>query len=457
VNIGLKMLGESLRAQGAEVVDVDWKIPAGGDASLVAALTRLYGPCAERIEAANREVLDRLDQGAPVVVGVAPAHSVVPDMDERTVLHPGPPLPWEEFCDPLRRSVRAAVIAEGWAADPAEAEACISGGEVRLEPANWHAAAVPMATALGPTAPVWIVEHPQGGNRAFSSINQGSGKAAWFGVETPEAVDRLVWLREEAGPVLDAALRASGPVDVFRFAAQGLQMGDDLHMRVQAATNHLIRHLLPHLAGQDDARRVSVTRFLSANHLFFLNLAMAAAKAVADWAAVVSGSSIVVGMARNGTTFGIRLAGMPNRWFVAPAPAVGGALFHPGYGPDDGAPDIGDSAVLELVGLGGPAAAASPAVAAFLGRGIDQAIATTEEMATICAGESTRFQIPYLDFRGTPLGVDVRKVVERALTPRINTGILHARDGIGQIGAGIAEAPLDCFHAALLALNGAEE
>ncbi|MGH8932566.1 MAG: DUF1116 domain-containing protein [Egibacteraceae bacterium] len=447
------MLGESLRVQGVEVVDVDWRIPAGGDPALVGALTRLYGPRAAAIEAANREVLTRLDKGAPVVVGVAPAHRVVPGMDERTVLHPGPGLPWEEFCDPLRRSVRAAVIAEGWAADPDGAEACVSGGEVRLEPANWHAAAVPMATALGPTAPVWVIEHPQGGNRAFSGINQGPGKAPWFGVETPEAVDRLVWLREEAGPVLDAALQGSGPVDVFRIAAQGLQMGDDVHMRVQAATNHLIRHLLPHLAGQDDPRRVAVARFLSANHLFFLNLAMAAAKAIADWAATVSGSSIVIGMARNGTTFGIRLAGMPDRWFVAPAPEVGQALYHPGFGPDDAAGDIGDSAVLELVGLGGPAAAASPAVAGFLGRGVDEAIATTEDMERICAGSSTRFQIPYLEFRGTPLGVDVRKVVELELTPHINTGILHARDGTGQVGAGIAEAPLACFQEALLALD----
>ncbi len=454
MNVGLRMLGDSLRAQGVEVVDVDWRIPAGGDSALAGALTRLYGPRAAAIEAANHEVLARLDQGAPVVVGVAPAHHVVPGMDERTVLHPGPGLPWEEFCDPLRRSVRAAVIAEGWAADPGAAEACVSSCEVRLRPANWHAAAVPMATALGPTAPVWVVEHPQGGNRAFSGINQGPGKAPWFGVETPEAVDRLVWLREEAGPVLDAALRGSGPVDVFRVAAQGLQMGDDVHMRVQAATNHLIRHLLPHIASQADPRRVAVARFLSANHLFFLNLAMAAAKAVADWAANVSGSSIVIGMARNGTTFGIRLAGMPDRWFVAPAPEVGEALYHPGFGPDDAAGDIGDSAVLELVGLGGPAAAASPAVAGFLGRGVDEAIATTEDMARICAGSSTRFRIPYLDFRGTPLGVDVRKVVELELTPHINTGILHARDGTGQVGAGIAEAPLACFQEALLALDG---
>ena len=328
----------------------------------------------------------------------------------------------------------------------------MAGGRVRLDGANWLAAVVPMASALRPTSPVWIVEHPEGGNQASSRINQRPGKTAWFGVETDEAVERLVWLREVAGPVLDATLRSSGPVDLFAIAAQGLQMGDDLHMRVQAATNHLLRHLLPHLVGLDDPRRAEVARFLSGNHLFFLNLVMAAAKAIADHAALVEGSSIVIGMARNGTTFGIRLAGMPDRWFIAPAPEVGQPLYHPGFGPDDSAPDIGDSAVLELVGLGGPAAAASPALAAFLGRGFDDAIATTEDMGRICAGRSSRFRIPYLG-RGTPLGVDVRKVVELEITPRINTGILHARDGIGQVGAGIAEAPLKCFQEALTALD----
>lgn len=453
VNVGVAAFGEALRAQGVAVVDLDWRMPAGGDAALVAALTRLYGPRGDAIDAANREVLTRLDEGNPVVVRVAPAREVVPGLDERTVLHPGPPLEWEAFCDPLRRSVRAAVMAEGWASTPDEAEQQVAGGEVRLAPANWHAAVVPMASALGPTAPVWVVEHPQGGNRAYSGINQGPGKTPWLGVETREAVDRLVWLREIAGPVLDACVRAAGPIDILSLAAQGLQMGDDLHMRVQAATNLLVRHLLPHLVDLDDPRRTELARFLSRNHLFVLNLVMAATKALVDWAAAVEGSSIVVGMARNGTTFGIRLAGMPDRWFVAGAPEVGEALYHPGYSADDAAPDIGDSAVLELVGLGGAAAAASPAVAGFLGRGFDEAVAATERMERICAGRSTRFQLPYLDFRGTPLGVDVRRVVDLEITPRINTGILHDRDGTGQIGAGVAEAPLACFHDALLALD----
>jgi len=453
VNLGLPVFGDAVRAQGAAAVDVDWRIPAGGHPELVAALERLYGPLSDRVEAGNREVVRRLDEGAPVLVGIAPAAEAVPGMGAGTILHCGPPLDWADFCDPLRRSVRASLLAEGWARSPEEAERLVATGRVRLEPANHHATVVPMATSLGPSAPVFVVENRQGGNRAYSGLNQGPGAAAWFGMDAPAAVERLVWLRDAAAPVLGAALAMTGPVELFPLVAQGLQMGDDVHMRTQAATNLLIRHLLPQLVAVDSPRLVEVARFLSGNHLFFLNLAMAAAKAVADWAGLVPDSSVVTGMARNGTTFGIRLAGTGDAWFVAPAPPVGMALYYPGLGPDDSAPDIGDSAVLELVGLGGPAAAASPAVAAFLGGTMADAVASTEAVDRICAGRSGRFRLPLLDFRGTPIGVDVRRAVELEITPSINTGILHASAGTGQVGAGIAQAPIDCFRQALLALD----
>lgn len=455
VNVGLAALGEAVGAQGAAVVNLDWRVPASGDEERVAALTRLHGRHADRIQEANREVLRRLEEGTPVVGRVAPALQVVPGMDEDTVLHSGPALPWDDFCGPLRRSVRATVMAEGWASTREEADERAARGDVRLEPANPHAAVLPMAGSLGPSAPVFVVDNPEGGNRAYTGINQGSGMVPWMGADEPESVERLVWLSEVAGPLLDAVLDPDDPLDVFALVAQGLAMGDDAHMRSQATTNLLLRDWLPRLAGLDDPRRVELAHFLSSNHLFFLNLSMAAAKAVADWAAQVDDSSLVVGMSRNGTTFGIRLAGMPDRWFVTDAPEVGNALYHPDYGPEDGARDIGDSAVLELVGLGGAAAAASPAIASFLGGTMADAVATTEEVQRVSAGRSSRFQLPFLDYRGSPVGVDVRKVVELEVTPSINTGILHAHEPLGQVGAGVAEAPLACFREALVALDDA--
>ena len=453
VNVGLPMFAESVIAQGAEAVDVDWRIPAGGRVEAVDALGRLLGPAAGRLDEANAEVVRRLDEATPFLRSIGSALDEVPGMGDRTILHCGPPLPWAEFIDPLRRSVRAAVMAEGWATSPEEAERLVAEGVVALGSANRHSASVPMASALGPSAPVFVVEDPQSGHRAYSGINQGPGQTAWFGVESPAAVERLVFLRDAVAPVLEAVIRASEPVDVFSFVAQALQMGDDAHMRTQAATNILIRHWVPALAGVDHPARADVARFLASDHLFFLNLAMAAARCATAWAAEVEGSSVVVGMARNGTTFGIRLSGSEDRWFVAPAPPVEDASSTPATDPTTEPPTSAIARSSSSVGLGGASAAASPAVAAFLGGSMGAAVATTETVSRICAGRSSRFKLPILDFQGSPVGVDVRKAVELQIAPAINTGILHATDGSGQVGAGIARAPVACFEEALLALD----
>jgi hypothetical protein len=271
-------------------------------------------------------------------------------------------------------------------------------------------------------------------------------------METDAAIGRLRFLRDVAGPLLDDVVRAHGPIDVMGLAGQGMQMGDDVHIRTQASTNLLMRNLLPQLAALHDERRRDLADFLSGNHLFFLTLAMAAARALTGWAAEVPDSSIVTTMSRNGTEFAVCLAGSA-WWFSAPAPPIGDALYYAGFGPDDGAPDVGDSTVLELVGLGGAAAGASPSVAAFVGGTMADAAAMSEHMAAICAGESSRFKMPLLDFRGTPIGVDARRVVELDMTPKVTTGILHARAGTGQIGAGVATAPVACFRDALLDLD----
>lgn len=451
VNVGLSLFADAVHDQATPVQHLDWRIPADGRMELVAALEELYGPRAADIEAANAEVVRRLDRGLPMLIDITAAQTAIPAMSERTLLHCGPAVDWVDVCDPLRRSMRAATVAEGWAGTVDEADRLLADGSVVLEPAYLHDAVVPMATAIGPSAPVFVVENAEGGTRAFAPINQGPGETAWFGRETPAAIARLQFVRDVAGPMLGLVLDMTGPIDIFALAAQGVQIGDDVHMRTQGTTSLLIRNLLPQLVALPDTDRMALARFLSGNHLFFLNLAMAGAKSVALWAEQVTGSSIVTMMCRNGTSYAIRLAGSAEV-FLHDAPPVADAMYYPDYGPETSAPDIGDSAILELIGLGGAAAAGSPAVAGFLRGGQAEAVAMTEAMTAICAGQSSRFVLPTWGYRGTPVGVDVRRVVELSLPPRVTTGILHASSGIGQIGAGVATAPIECFHAALRAL-----
>jgi hypothetical protein len=449
VNVGLSSFAEAVRAQGADAVDVDWRPPAGGDPALVAVLRRAWGEHGERIEAANAAAVAAIEGARPHVVAVRPARGAIAGLEDRVLLHSGPPIAWERVCEPQRRALVAACLLEGWAADRDGAAALLAGGEVRLLSGNEHDHVGPMTGVCSPSMPVWVVEDEAAGVRAFSTLNEGPGRTFWFGVGDDEALDRARFLRDRAGPLLGRLLERTGPIDVFDLAAQGLQMGDELHMRSQATTNLLWRRLLPAFAAEGGE---DVAAALTTNHLFFLNLAMAAAKCASLAAAGTAGSTVVTLMSRNGTDMALQLAGLPGRWFTAPAAPVQDALLREGFAPEDAALDIGDSAVLECVGLGGMAVAAAPAVAAFFGGGAADAADRSRLMGEICAGRSSRFTLPALDHAGSPVGIDARLVVELGIAPQITTGVLHAARDAGQIGAGIAHQPLEPFCDALTAL-----
>jgi len=341
-------------------------------------------------------------------------------------------------------------VFEGWATSREAAASLLAGGEVTLCPGNEHGFVGPMTGVCSPSMPVWVVEDERSGTRACSTLNEGPGATLWFGVGDDESVARLRFFRDALGPALDRALRRTGPVDVLDLAAQGLQMGDELHMRSQATTNLLLKLLLPAfaagVAGEPEARA------LADNHLLFLNLTMAAAKCASLAATGVHGSTVATLMSRNGTDMGLQLSGLGDRWFTAPAARVEDALLREGHDPQDAAPDIGDSAVIECLGLGGMALAAAPVTASFFGGTASDATARTQEMAELCVARSERFTIPALDFAGSPVGIDARLVVELGMGPQITTGVLHASSGAGQIGAGVAHQPVEPFRAALEAL-----
>jgi hypothetical protein len=449
VNVGLATFGEAVRAQGAPALDVDWRPPAGGDAAAVGALERLWSDHAELVATANDEAVNRIESALPQAVAVARAGDVIPVLSERVLIHSGTAIEWDRVCDPQRRALVAACLFEGWARDRREAASLLASGEIMLAPGHEHHHAGPMTGICSPSMPVWVVEDEVSGARAFSTINEGPGRTLWFGVGDDESIARLRFFRDELGPALAKLLEQDGSIDVFSLAAQGLQMGDELHMRSQATGNLLIRNLLPGFAALGGER---VARFIAGNHHFFLNLTMAAARCASLAATGVHGSTVVSLITRNGTEMGIQLAGLPGRWFHAPAAPVADALLREGYTEDDAALDIGDSAVIECIGLGGMALAAAPAVAAFFGGGAADAIARTEHMSQITVRRSRRFTIPALDFNGSPVGIDARLAAQLGITPQITTGVLHASSGAGQIGAGVAHQPVQPFRAAIVAL-----
>jgi hypothetical protein len=311
-----------------------------------------------------------------------------------------------------------------------------------------------MAGVVAPSMAVWVVEDRVHGGRYFSTLNEGSGKVLRFGAYSPDVLDRLRFLDGTMAPLLDRALARAGELDLVALIAAALHMGDEGHSRSQAGSLLLFRHLAPAIAGGEApaADRERALAILGGNWLAVLNPIMAAAKAITRAGHGVAGSSLVTTMARNGTEFGIRVSGLGDRWFTGPAQVPVGVLY-PGYSQADANPDIGDSVITETAGIGAFAMAAAPAIVRLVGGTEAEAIESTTEMYRITLAEHPQWTIPALGFRGTPTGIDLGKVVELGILPRINTGIAHRQAGIGQIGFGLVRPPIEPFRAALEALD----
>lgn len=401
---------------------------------------------AKLIEAANGEAVRRILAADPVLIDVVPAASVLA-LKPRTILHAGPPIGWERMCGPMRGAVTGIAVFEGWARDLLDAEQMASAGAFTFEPNHHHGCVGPMTGMTTSGQMLMVVENRAFGNRAYCAINEGLGKVMRFGGNDADVLARIRWLTDSLGPAMGRALREMGGVPLKPLVARGLTMGDEMHQRNVACSSLLLRQIAPALArtATDPAELARALAFIGANDQFFLNVAMAMGKAMTDPARGIPNSTIVTAMCRNGTDFGIRVSGTGYTWFTAPVEMPVG-LYFPGYTAADANPDMGDSAIVETVGLGGFAMGAAPAVVGFVGAGNpSQAGQFTRTMAEIAPASNPEWTIPAMDYRGVPTGIDIRLVVETGITPTINTGIAHRKPGVGQVGAGIVKAPMGCF------------
>ncbi|WP_395693927.1 DUF1116 domain-containing protein [Nocardioides sp.] len=455
VTVGADLLADAVADQAVPVTRVDWRPPMPGtedDLAVVAADPR-------RREANERALAAVLEVTA-TLVDVAPASEVL-GLQPGEFLHAGPPITWERASGPLRGALMGGAALEGLVDDPEDAEPLFEAGtSVSLEPCHHRSAVGPMAGVVTPSMWMFVLEDRASGRRTYCSLNEGLGKVLRYGAYGPEVLDRLRWMGDVLGPLLQSAVRSvrddRGPVDVTGILTQMLQMGDEAHNRNRAGTLMLLRDLSPALVlgtrrGADPADVAEVLRFVGGNDHFFLNLAMPACKLALDAARGTEGSTMVVAMARNGTDFGIQVAGTGDEWFTGPAQLADG-LFLGDYGPDDANPDIGDSAITETAGIGGFAMATAPAIVRFVGGSVPDALATTRRMHEITLGENPRWSVPALEFQGTPTGIDVGLVCRTGILPQINTGMAGKVAGVGQVGAGLVTPPAEIFPRALARL-----
>ena len=408
----------------------------------------------QEIERANEETLRRIFEAEPVLIDVQRAGDVIEGLEEKMILHSGPPIEWARMCGPMRGAICGIAVFEGWAANLDDAEKAAAAGEFSFHPNHHFGAVGPMTGMTTISQPVVIVENRTFGNRAYSTINEGLGKVMRFGGNDSEVLSRLRWIANVLGPALSTALKSSDGIGLKSIIARGLAMGDEMHQRNVACSTLFLRDISPLLArtATDNDTLAEVLSFIGKNDQFFLNIAMAMGKSMTDPAQGIEASTIVTAMCRNGTDFGVRVSGTGEQWFTAPVEMPTG-LYFPGYSEQDANPDMGDSAIIETIGLGGVAMATSPAVAGFVGAGsASEAANYTNAMYEITAGRNAEWTMPNLDFAGVPTGIDIRKVLQTGATPVINTGIAHKLPGVGQVGAGVVRAPLACFEQALVGL-----
>jgi hypothetical protein len=402
------------------------------------------------IEEANNKAVSIILQAKPALTGISTAGEVIPGMRKNLILHSGPPVAWENMCGPMRGGVIGGLIYEGEAGNQAEAEELAASGEIEFEPCHHHSTVGPMAGIVTWSMPVWIIENKRFKNKAYCTLNEGLGKVLRYGAFSEEVISRLNWMADELAPILKKTFAQYGELDMKSLISQAIQMGDEGHNRNRAGTSLFIREIAPHLVelNEDRQKLRKVLEFLNSNDHFFLNLTMPSCKCTMDPAANIEGSSVIVAMARNGTEFGIRVSGLGDQWFTGPAGVIDG-LYLPGFKGDDASPDIGDSVITETAGIGGFTMAGAPAIVKFVGGSARDAVAFTQQMYEITLTENDTYQIPNLDFRGTPTAIDLIKVVETNILPVINTGIAHREPGVGMIGAGLVKPPENCFHDAL--------
>lgn len=452
INVGVSSFTDSIVEYGGKAVQYDWKPIAGGNKQLIKVLNALAK--IEEIEKANSEVIEKMKNSQPFLMDVVPAKSVIDILNNKVLLHAGPPIEFKDMTGPMQGSCIGAVLFEEWAKDEESALALLESGEVKFSPCHHVNAVGPMGGITSGNMPVIVVENKLDGSVAYCTMNEGIGKVLRFGAYSEEVVTRLQWMRDVLGPVLSKALKLKeGGLNINVIIAKAITMGDEFHQRNIAATLNFLKEITPLIVELDidQKEKYDVIKFLADTDQFFLNIMMATGKAIVDCARKVTSGTVVTTMTRNGRNFGVRISGMGDEWFTAPVNTPNG-LYFTGYSEDDANPDIGDSAITETVGVGAMAMVAAPGVTRFVGAGgFDDALRVSNEMQEISIANNSNWSIPTWDFKGTCLGIDARKVVATGITPLINTGIAHKKAGVGQVGAGTVRAPLACFEKAILA------
>ena len=387
---------------------------------------------------ANARALERILAVEPRWTAVRPASEAI-GLSGRVLLHAGPPLP-----DPTRppppmlNSAVLACIYEGWAKDEAEAEKLIASGAMKLEPSFTRRVSTPLVSMVSARTSVAVIEDSATKAQWYSFLGTGGGAQMRFGARDRAIIDRLVFRERELLPGFTDLL--SEPVDLLSIARSALTEGDDLHNRLSSATSVL--HAVLGTRKADSPAAQAALRTVLETPLYFLNFWMPACALMLDAAAGTEGSTLVTKLSANGQITGIQLAGMPGRWFTAPAAPVQGPFMKGAPENPQFPPATGDSGIIDAFGLGGQVLRRAPSLLAAFEPWLakDDAKRALAQLAGMH---------PVL---GVPVGLDAAAVVATGKSPLLSTGMVSA-DGRGLLGRGLCAMPVALFEEAVAALK----
>jgi hypothetical protein len=405
------------------------------------------------INESNIKVIEKILKGEPILVDIKPAIEAIPSMSKNTILHAGPPIQWSKMCQPQKNAIIGGILYEGLADSQEGANKLVEKNEIQLSPCHEHDSVGGMTGVITASMSVYVVKNKTYGNTAYSNHHEGWPiKALHWGNNDKQVLLHLRWLDNVLTPVLREAIKGMNGLNIKKIVSKALQMNDECHSRCTAATALFIEEIAPHLAVADlDRENVKESLdFLRRSEVFFLHIIMAGMKSLVEPANGIEYSTIVTTMARNGVEFGIQVSGLGKVWFTGPSSQIQG-LYFPGYRPQDATPDMGDSCITEVVGLGGFSIAASPSIILMKGGTTESILEQTRQMGKITVTKNPFFTIPFLNFEGAPFGIDINKVVDYGIEPYIDTAIAHRNGGL--IGSGIARAPMQSFKNAVNAFN----
>lgn len=449
INVGISAFRDSLLSQNVETVDVNWKPPCGGDIKLINAVKIVRSK--NDVDAANKNAAEKITQSRSYLAGIEKAVDVIPGMHPNLILHSGPPLEWKNMTSVMREAACAAVIYERLAFNKEEALKLIETGEIEFASANNYNAVSTISGVISASMPVWVVENQTYGNIAYSPVNEGTDKTLASGSCSQETIERLFFIRDKFMPVLQKSLTEK--IDLIEIMASSIYMGDELHINTKAATALFFQKIAPLIAKADVLKNdlYEVFSFISANEKFFLNLALAAAKAALCAAEGIEGSTIITAISSNGFEAGIKISGLKGRWFTSSAGYVKG-VYLDDFSEIQAGHYIGDESIIDMFSLGAVSISASSAVTKLIGIPLGEAVNYSREMYDICETKNSAFKIPALDFESVPAGFDILKIVELSTSPVINAEINAKTPGVGRIGFGIFRPKLSAFEKIVLTL-----